>query len=144
MLLPHMNPKLAVIIKILNIGCVLCYLKSHYIKQIINKYFFPHLSTRPLCLELSLCIECSTLVLSKSFVPEDPSHCCMPDWRQYPPAPRFLSGTRSIHFVKAGDKRKLVSVNKPGIRNTIYTPSSPPPLHRSTTEMTSILGINSS
>lgn len=38
-LLPCMNLKLDVIIKILNLGYVLCYLKAYYIKQ-TSKYFF--------------------------------------------------------------------------------------------------------
>lgn len=54
-LLPCMNLKLDVIIKILNLGYVLCYLKSYYITQ-TSKYFFPDLRTRPLYLYLSLCM----------------------------------------------------------------------------------------
>lgn len=84
-----MNLKLDVIIKVLNRGYSLCYFKSYYIKQRINKYFFfPRSSPNPPPQSLSISLyECSALLLSTSFVPKDPSQCYMPDWRQYPPAP---------------------------------------------------------
>lgn len=52
-MLPCMNLKLDVIIKILNLGYVLCYLKSYNIKQ-TSKYFF--LISEPAPLSLSLCM----------------------------------------------------------------------------------------
>lgn len=51
--LPCMNLKLDVIFKILNLGYVLCYLKSYNIKQ-TSKYFF--LISEPAPLSLSLCM----------------------------------------------------------------------------------------
>lgn len=160
MLLPCMNPKFDVIIKILNLGSVLCCLKSYYIKQRYKFVFFPpHLQTRPLRLHLSLCIECSALGLSKSFVPKDPSHCYISDWGQYPPAPsvcqeqgaftswkpRGRESPRKKDGLSRTGKSCSCQSKETGHKEHNLYPLFPLFFNRSTTEMSfSVPGVNGS